>query len=178
MLTQSEAIETYLRAKDENRPYLMRDAFEEDAALAMVVKTDNIAFPATTRGRKAITDVLVRDFSNAYENVRTLCLTSAPVGTLERFSCSWLVGMSVKADGAVRVGWGHYEWTFDARTSRIRRLAITIEAMHVLPAQSLEVVACWTFALPYPWCHAARAILTLPDLEVLQPLRDYVRSPI
>jgi hypothetical protein len=178
MSCSADAIAAYLRAKDENRPYFMRDAFEEDATLAMVVHSANIAFPAATRGRKAITDVLVRDFSSAYENVRTLCLSAAPVGTFESFSCRWLVGMSVKADGAVRVGWGRYDWTFEPGTARVRRLTITIEAMHALPAHLLDVVATWTFALPCPWCPAERALLTLPDLEILQPLRDYARSPI
>jgi hypothetical protein len=178
MKSAADTIAAYLRAKDENRPYLMRDAFAEDAALAMVVKSDNIAFPAATRGREAIANVIVRDFSTAYENVRTLCLTPAPIGTPHAFSCPWLVGMSVKADGAVRVGWGRYDWTFDADTARVRRLTITIEVMHVLPPRCLDVVVGWTFALPYPWCSAERAVLTLPELEVLQPLRDYLRSSI
>ena len=174
----ADTIAAYLRAKDENRPYFMRDAFEEDAELGVIVKSDNIAFPAATLGRNAIMDVLVRDFSSTYENVRTLCLAAAPVGTLDSFTCPWLVAMSVKADGAVRVGWGRYDWTFDRVSSRVRRLAITIEAMHVLPAQSLDVVAGWTFALPCPWCPAERALATLPPLDILQPLRDYARSPI
>jgi hypothetical protein len=178
MKSAADTIAAYLRAKDENRPYLMRDAFEEDAALAMVVKSENIAFPAATRGREAITNVLVREFSSAYENVRTLCLAPAPIGTPHTFSCPWLVGMSVKADGAARVGWGRYDWTFDAASSRVRRLTITIEAMHVLPPRCVDIVAGWTFALPYPWCSAERALQALPDLEVLQSLRDYARSPI
>ena len=178
MRSAADTVAAYLRAKDENRPYLMRDAFAEDAALAMVVNSDNIVFPAATRGRKAITDVLVRDFSSAYENVRTLCLTAAPNGAFETFACRWLVGMSVKADGAVRVGWGRYDWTFDAVTSRVRRLEITIEVMNVLPAQCLDVVASWTLGLPHPWCPPERALAALPELEVLQPLRDYLRSPI
>ena len=178
MHSAATSIEAYLHAKDENRPFLMREAFEADALLAMVVKSDNIAFPAATRGRDAITDVLVRDFSSTYENVRTVCLAASPIGALGAFGCPWLVAMSVKADRAVRAGWGRYDWTFDPRTSRVRRLTITIEAMHVLPEESLETVASWIFALPYPWCPGERALLTLPDLEVLQPLRDYVRSPI
>jgi hypothetical protein len=178
MKSAADTIAAYLRAKDENRPYVMRDAFEEDAALAMVVKSENIAFPAATRGREAITNVLVRDFSSAYENVRSLALTPAPIGTPHTFACPWLVGMSVKADGAVRVGWGRYDWTFDADTARVRRLTITIEAMQVLPSATLEAVAGWLFALPHPWCSVERALATMPELAALQPLRDYARSPI
>lgn len=178
MRSAATSIEAYLRAKDENRPHLARDAFEPDAALAMIVRTDNIVFPTATRGRDAIIGILVRDFSSTYENVRTVCLTAAPVGNPATFWCRWLVGMSVKADGAVRAGWGRYDWDFDARTARVRRLTITIDAMHVLPAESLETLASWTFALPYPWCPAELALPTLPALEPLQSLRDYVRAPI
>jgi hypothetical protein len=178
MKSAAETIAAYLRAKDENRPYLMRDAFEEDAALAMVVKSENIAFPAATRGREAITNVLVRDFSSAYENVRSLCLAPPPIGTPHAYTCPWLVGMSTKADGNARAGWGRYDWTFDGETSRVRRLTITIEAMHVLPARCVDAIAAWTFALPYPWCSADRALATMPAIDELQPLRDYARSPI
>lgn len=178
MASAADTIAAYIRAKDENRPYLARDAFEQDAVLAMVVKSQNIAFPAETRGCEAISDLLVRDFGRVHENVRTLCLAPAPTGSPETFSCRWLVAMSVKADGAVRVGWGRYDWTFDATTSRVRCLAITIEAMYVLPASCLDIVASWAFALPYPWCPPERALATLPALGTLQTLRDYLRSPI
>jgi hypothetical protein len=56
---QAEAIFAYIRAKDENRPYLMEHAFDRDAALAMVVNSDAISFPPITNGREAITQVLV-----------------------------------------------------------------------------------------------------------------------
>jgi hypothetical protein len=45
MGTHSSAIQTYIRAKDENRPHLMPSAFALDAKLEMKVKTGNISFP-------------------------------------------------------------------------------------------------------------------------------------
>src|SRR5690349_23354320 len=98
MRSPADAIEAYLRAKDENRPFLMTEAFAEDASLSIVVHSDNIAFPPVTQGRGAITDVLVRDFARTYENVRTVCLSFAPAATTTTFACSWLVAMSAKAD--------------------------------------------------------------------------------
>jgi hypothetical protein len=164
MASAADRIAAYVRAKDENRPYLARDVFDEHASLTVVVKSDDIAFPAATRGRQGIIDVLVRDFGRRYQ--------------VESFSCRWLVGMSMKADGAVRAGWGRYDWTFDTEAWRVRQLVINIEAMQVLPARCLEPVAGWTFALPYPWCPPERALAAMPDVESLQGLRDYVRTPI
>ena len=37
-LAIERVVHTYLRAKDGNRPHLMRDAFHEDAVLDMVVR--------------------------------------------------------------------------------------------------------------------------------------------
>ena len=45
-----EILRTYFRAKDENRPHLMRDAFSETATLETIVKTDAISFPPISRG--------------------------------------------------------------------------------------------------------------------------------
>jgi hypothetical protein len=45
--TAEEVLTTYFRAKDENRPHLMQEAFSETATLEMIVKTDAISFPLT-----------------------------------------------------------------------------------------------------------------------------------
>src|SRR5438270_15487 len=45
MGAHANAIRTYIRAKDENRPHLMPNAFTPDANLAMRVEADNISFP-------------------------------------------------------------------------------------------------------------------------------------
>ena len=72
------SVEVYIRAKDENRPELMRRAFAEDATLEMVVNSGAISFPPFTEGVGSITDVLVTRFNETFENVRTFCLANPP----------------------------------------------------------------------------------------------------
>ncbi|MBK9115780.1 MAG: hypothetical protein IPM22_09075 [Betaproteobacteria bacterium] len=100
------AVEWYLRAKDENRPWKMERAFAPDAVLEVVAAEGTIAFPPVTRGRDGIADVLVRRFAMPYENVRTFCLAGAPPDDAPELSCDWLVGMSEKETRRVRVGCG------------------------------------------------------------------------
>ena len=71
-----EAVEIYIRAKDENRPYLMERAFAENATLEMVVNSGTISFPPISIGLESISNVLVRRFAQTYENVHTFCLAS------------------------------------------------------------------------------------------------------
>jgi hypothetical protein len=40
---------TYIRAKDENRPHLMPNVFTPDARLEMRVETGNISFPPASK---------------------------------------------------------------------------------------------------------------------------------
>ncbi len=163
-------VHTYLLAKDANRPHLMKDAFLETAHLEMLVKTDKIAFPATSSGRSAITDVLVRDFGRTYENVYTFCL-QRPAGPSTSFSCDWLVGMSDKANGAVRVGCGRYDWKFSCSTPHLaENLLITIDTMQILPAEHLDVVSSWLAALSYPWCPAEQVLASAPVITALEPV--------
>ena len=174
---QAEAIVAYIHAKDENRPYLMEHAFDQDATLAMVVKSDAISFPPMTNGREAITQVLVREFGRTYENVRTLCLCSPPESSDTTFSCRWLVGMSAKDGGAVRVGCGRYAWSFRTQAPRLaQRLEITVEVMQILTSDNLSAVTGWLFALPYPWCPIQTAFETAPQLEQLKPLRQWAHE--
>jgi hypothetical protein len=176
---QAEAIVAYIRAKDENRPYLMEQAFERDAALTIVVNSGAITFPPLTNGREAITRVLVREFGRTYENVRTLCLCSPPGSSDTNFSCRWLVGMSAKDGGAVLVGCGRYNWLFQTQAPHLaRRLEITIDVMQMLAADYLTAVTGWLFALPYPWCPVRTAFEAAPQLEELTPLRQWAHEDV
>ena len=176
MVDPSEAISTYISAKDGNRPWLMRRAFAEDARLEMVVNTDAISFPSTATGVEAITDVLVRQFSTDHENVYTFCLSSPPEGHSEHFICDWLVGMSRRDNGDIRVGCGRYDWTFsDANGRLVSNLKITIEDMEVLASESLRPVMSWLSALPYPWCAADLAARNIPCLDDLRSISDFLR---
>jgi hypothetical protein len=77
------------------------------------MRTDAIWSPPITNGLEAITQVPVRDFACAYENVYAFCLSDKPKEPARTFRCSWLVGMSEKATGSLRVGCGTYDWSFD-----------------------------------------------------------------
>jgi hypothetical protein len=164
----AQAMDNYLRAKDGNRPHWMAHAFASDAQLAMVVQTNAISFPAACHGRDAITETLVRRFGQTYENVYTFYLSAAPVQTAIDFQCRWLVVMTEKASGAVRVGCGHYDWKFDTDSHLATHLTITIEAMHLLDAAYQEPVMAWASGLPYPWCTGQQSCTGAPDIAPLQ----------
>jgi hypothetical protein len=171
----SNAVAVYIQAKDENRPELMTRAFAEDAILEMAVNTDAISFPPFTRGVASITDVLVTGFNEKVENVRTFCLAPPPKPDGTDFSCAWLVGMSEKSTGTVRVGCGRYDWTFQPQTPHLAsRLRIAIEIMEILPAQHLAAVMKWLSTLPYPWCNSRSAVRDAPSVEGLEPIVRYL----
>ena len=162
-MTVSDLIAAYVTAKDSNRAHLMSAAFAPTATLEMVVKAGTISFPPHASGLDAITDVLVRRFGSTFENVYTFCLCSQPTSDESTFSCAWLVGMSEKVDGAVRVGSGRYDWFFSrGDPRRVERLKITIEQMEVLDVGHLPIVMSWLSRLPYPWCPVEAAIEAAP----------------
>lgn len=177
--TQSgaDSIETYLRAKDGNRPHLMASAFTGDALLEMVVKTGTIAFPPITRGLGPITEVLVSRFGQMFENVYTFCLALPPRAGEVEYSCNWLVGMTEKESGKVRVGCGYYEWSFLPGSPQLAdRLKITVEMMLLLPPQRLSEVIGWLSPLPYPWCPGQLAISTAPRFDDLRPVVEFLKK--
>jgi hypothetical protein len=178
VLTPSEAIQTYLRAKDQNRPHLMKLVFAEAAKLEMTVDTDAISFPPVTIGVDEITRVLVRDFGQVYENVYTFCLTNPPASSADTFACRWVVGMSEKKTGAVRLGCGHYDWSFQISGPHlVDKLGIAIKTMLVLPPECLQPVMDWLSALPYPWCRPSEAVREMPSLAAMDDVRKFIDEP-
>jgi hypothetical protein len=175
MTMPAEIVRTYIRAKDENRPFLMRQAFTEDAELEMVVNTESISFPRSAKGRREIEDILVRRFAIDYENVYTFCLSQPSADNGEHFPCHWLVGMSGKSDGQVRVGCGRYDWYFANDAGGLtRKLVITIDVMQVFPGAELYACMAWLAALPYPWCAAGSAASNIPPIDALAPVKRYL----
>jgi hypothetical protein len=174
---RSERIRAYLRAKDENRPHLMKSAFADSARLDVQSAADAISFPPATFGVEAITRVLVRDFARTYENVYTFCLCAEPKDALGVFTCPWLVGMSDKATGSIRVGCGVYDWSFQGEGERlVDRLVIRIDTMKVLPGDHLRPVMMWLSGLPYPWCPPPVALEEMPQLVELADIRQFVAT--
>ena len=175
--SESSSVALYIRAKDENRPELMRSAFAEDATLEMVVNTGAITFPPFTQGVSSITDVLVIQFNRSFENVRTFCLADPPKLEGAAFSCPWLVGMSERGTGAVRVGCGTYDWSFQPHSPHLAsRLRIAIEEMEVLPSKHLAAVVNWLSELPHPWCNGPLTLRGVPSIEQLEPIIRYLEQ--
>ena len=148
-------IDAYVRAKDGNRPHLLRAAFIDNASLRMHVRTAGISFPPGAVGRQAIAELLVSRFNETWENIYTLCIGAPPAAAATSFACGWLVAMSAKLDRQVRVGCGRYDWVFDAGTGLARSLVITIDAMETT-SWDVDAMIDWASALPYPWCDARR----------------------
>jgi hypothetical protein len=166
----------YFHAKDENRPWYMSRAFAPDAVLNMAVRTQAIAFPPESRGVQAIADTLVRRFGQTYDNVYTFYLSRPADGAvLDAYRCDWLVAMTEKATGQVRVGCGVYDWTFRREPHQAESLTITIETMLTLPAADAGVILDWITGLPYPWTDAQRVVATAPAIEDLAPVLQWIR---
>lgn len=172
----TDAISTYIQAKDTNAPQLMKQAFAGDCELEMAVRTDAISFPSSAKGLEQITQVLVTNFGDQYENVRSFCFSRPNSDYPPYFRCDWLVGMSARQGGAVRVGCGHYGWHFGSDDDRrVKKLAIDIEVMCVLPAEGSKPIMQWLAALPYPWCSNVKALESIPAIDALQPIESFLR---
>lgn len=161
------SIETYIHAKDGNRPHLIDDAFTPDAELSMALKTAGISFPDSVKGAKGIADVLVSQFAKQYENVYTFCIGAAPAGG-SAFRCDWLVCMSEKSTGLARAGFGSYDWQGAEKSGRIKHLTITIDEMATLPAETLQPILTWVHKLPYPWCPRDRLRDGAPKIDMIE----------
>ncbi|MDE8604748.1 hypothetical protein M3I01_017955 [Marinomonas sp. RSW2] len=171
--TQKRQICQYIYAKDGNRPHLLKEAFTDSASLKMILKTENIAFPSNTLGLNEISEVLVRKFGQTYENVYTFCVSDSLTSDKNALSCDWLVCMTEKDGGAVRVGNGSYDWVFnDEPVPLADHLTITIEQMVLLSPDYASQILDWVGVLPYPWCDVASLFQSMPPLAPLSPIRD------
>jgi len=176
MTTARQSIQHYINAKDGNRPHLLGQAFLPDAVLDMNVRTGAISFPAHVEGRDAIGEVLVSGFARTFENVYTFCLGSPPSANPATFQCDWLVAMSDKLSGEVRVGCGRYDWWFEPESGQVQRLAITIEHMKTLPATQLASIMAWVSTLDHPWCDLDAALRHAPDTAEFDEVIRYVTA--
>lgn len=172
-----EAVSTYFYAKYGNRPFLMRRAFVEDVQLKMVVKTEAISFPSSAKGVVAIEEILARRFADDFENVHTFCLARPTEVNRHHFPCHWLVGMSGKNNGPIRVGSGRYDWYFTSdEQCLVEKLIITIDVMQIFSANEIDRIMGWITSLPYPWCTPDEAARNLPQIEGLAPILRYLKE--
>ena len=156
-----KAIRSYIRAKDNNKPHLMGGLFEDSASLTMEVKTDKIAFPSETNGLCSITNVLVKDFNQKYDNVYTFCMTDSAINDENMTLCKWAVVMTDKENETIRIGFGDYKWTFD--NDLVSQLTIVIEKMIVLEKDYSKEVFSWVDKLVYPWCDSINFLKEAPS---------------
>jgi hypothetical protein len=168
-----QSIETYILAKDGNRPHLMSHAFASDANLVMDVRTAEISFPTTVKGLTGISNTLVSQFAQRYENVYTFCIGTPP-GSETTFRCDWLVCMTEKLSGSARVGFGEYEWDCRDESGLISNLNITIEEMKTLPCESGNSILAWAAKLPYPWCPRDLPLQTAPNIPATQEIARHL----
>ena len=175
MNSAADSVAAYVLAKDGNRPHLLDAVLADDVELRMVVRTDAIAFPPASTGREALVDTLVRRFNQTYENIYTFCIGAPPEPDARSFSCRWLVAMSEKLNGAVRVGCGRYDWTFAAVDRRVTTLVVRIDAMETLPPQALGPVMGWASSLAYPWCVEQALVHAPPNMTRLDSVIHALR---
>jgi hypothetical protein len=169
-------LRSYFHAKDENRPHLLDRVLCEDAVLEVRNSTSSIVFPAVTTGREAIASVLVRSFGQTYENVYSLHL-ARPDGQTSLFECGWLVAMTAKTSGNVRLGCGRYTWEFAAASPNLaRRLVITIDEMQVLQPSFAPGVFDALAEFVYPWCSLAQVTEASSRHAVLRPTVQRMRT--
>lgn len=176
--TPEAVLRGYFHAKDENRPHLLEDVFTSSAEVFIRNQSANISFPAVTKGRSAIAEILVRSFALSYENIYSFYL-GRPTLVVREFACPWLVGMSERSSGHVRVGSGTYDWAFDPYSAHMAsRLVITIEAMQVLPLTESEGVFAWLRGLNYPWSTPEAALHGIPANELLSPIAQFLKRHV
>jgi len=168
-------ISQYIQAKDANKPFLMQKAFVDSALLEMKVNTEAITFPTKTTGVDGITQILVRGFSEQYENVYTVCLADSVTEQKTILSCQWLVGMAERKTGNIKVGCGVYDWSFENREKpKVESLMITIACMDIIDRQHSDVVFDWLSALPYPWVERTVLLSDMPVIDKLIPIKNYL----
>lgn len=158
--TPRQCIQSYIAAKDGNRPTLLNRAFARHAMVEMRVATSAIQFPSVIEGIDDIAQELVRNFAIRYEDIYTFCIGEPPTDSAcEEFKCDWFVCMANKSDGGIRVGCGEYTWRFRADDDgSVEGLRITIEAMTELPANARTPIIEWAQSLDYPWCAGDKAV--------------------
>jgi len=155
-----DIISLYIRSKDNNKPHLMKGVFEGFASLTMEVKTDEIVFPSETIGLDAITNVLVRNFNQTYEDIYTFCITDSVIPNEKQTLCKWIVVMSDNEKGNIRVGYGNYKWTFN--NDLVSQLTIIIEKMIVLDKNNNAEIFSWLKKQAYPWCDSGDLLKEVP----------------
>lgn len=167
-------IARYIEAKDQNRPHLMSLAFEDNAILTMQVESSEIEFPAQVNGRQAISQTLVRDFAGRFENIYTYCLTQPDDETANGCQLNWLVVMTERASGNIKLGYGRYDWLFNSQSGLCSKLHIHIEHMQVVSAPVADKIYQRISDYPTPWQPASALLALLDDHAELSSAHTFL----
>lgn len=143
-------IENYIKAKDTNKPHLMKNSFKMNANLEIIVNSKNINFPQNSSGLSAITKVLIQDYNANFENVYTLCFEEKSFEQDSSFGFRWFVTMNDRKTKELKAGFGTYIWSFDE--DLVSSLEIRIDQMNVIEESFKDEVIDSISKLPYPWC--------------------------
>lgn len=170
----TELIHTYLRAKDESRPILFRQVFLKEGRFQTRFSIDT---DFNQGGMRHGLDTITQTFQQlgaGFENIFTTCpIESAFYNDVGQLESSWVVGMTGRNEGQVRLAAGSYLWTFDSDSGLVKELDVLMEHMLVLPAHHAESILSWLSPLPQPWCRSVELLERMPHLSELQPVRDY-----
>jgi hypothetical protein len=171
-------VESYIYAKDFNRPHLMSSVFTESASLEMEVNSSSISFPALTKGLEPIADTLSRSFGATYDNVYTLCIEDSIEQYGLQLDCRWLVVMTHKLEKTARLGFGRYQWSFDESAEPLaEQLKISIDDMLVIEPSLSETLLNWISAKSYPWINGPELLENTPDINCVDKLKRWLIQP-
>ena len=177
--TQQDLVLKYICAKDKNRPHLMSEVFTSNASLEMKLQTQNISFPSQTTGLENITEVLVSTFSESYEKVHTFCISDTIKNHEQMLTSDWIVCMSEKSSGDVRIGYGVYDWIFTKdENTKVKHLTIKIEEMFTLEKEYSSIFFDWVGELSYPLCNLETVFKNSPKIEALKSIENYFRKKV
>jgi hypothetical protein len=184
MNTPKDLLETYLEAKDLNRPSLILECYTPNAVLTYSIATDTISFPNKVLGADAIAQTLVRDFGKKFDRCKTYYVCDLIVDRGQRIDfMPWLVIMREASNSALRVGKGYYRWRFESDETRMRVCAmhIHIERMDIVEDRDGKTLHGLQSELPYPWLPPATLLETFERLMKQAPgfaFLDVFKAPV
>ncbi|MGH8679661.1 MAG: hypothetical protein ACREUQ_15100 [Burkholderiales bacterium] len=184
MESARELLETYLEAKDLNRPDLILDCYAPNAVLTFSIATATISFPARISGADAIAQTLVRDFRKTFTQCKTYYVCESVDADSRKINkLPWLVVMKEVSRPILRLGKGYYTWQFELgdRTRRVSAMHIHIERMDAVEDPDEDILHALQSALPYPWLRPAtlRAIIeALMDRGPRFTLLENFKAPV
>ena len=168
-----KALDLYIRAKDQNRPFLLTEAFVDQARFDLQLSED-IEFGRRAAGQRPETVAeTVAVIGAQFLDVFTTTVTESVVDASNSLACHWLAGLVGREEEQLFVNWGRYLFSFGPE-SRVRRLQVSFDGGTVLPAGSQAQTLSWLSQLPSPLCSAKELLTGIPELEALEPLRGFV----